>query len=125
MSKEQDEMVTRLAEMLDLARLLGIEPDSKTLAKILVLQELLKKGYSVRRALASVGLGWKIYYKHTPLIYNDPGLLVPDLEGLRIALNEVAYIALGIVLRDIVNRKIKRSNVRREWLQIARDPIVV
>ena len=55
----------------------GLSPESETLLKILRLQELLKKGFSVRRALRAVGLGWRNYYEYAPVIYMDPELLIP------------------------------------------------
>ena len=86
-------------------RVHGLNPEPETLLKILELQELLKKGgFSVRRALRAVSLGWRNYYKYAPIICMDPELPIPlpksfimehsilgiNLDQLRIALNEVA-----------------------------------
>jgi len=93
-------------------RIYGLSPELETLLKILKLQKLLKKGLSIRRALKSVDLGWRNYYKYAPIIYMDPELLILlsrgfirdygilgiDLDRLRMALDEVTkYTALDIV----------------------------
>jgi len=54
-------------------RTYGLSPELERLLKILRLQEFLKMGLSVRRALKAIGLGWKNYYKYAPIIYMDPG----------------------------------------------------
>jgi len=114
----------------------GLSPEPETLLKILRLQKLLKKGFSVRKALKNAGLGWKNYYKYAPIIYMDPELHKPlpkgfirdysilriDLDQLRIALNEVAkYVALDVVRKQLLRGKIKRSEFGRKWLELAQD----
>ena len=114
----------------------GLSPEPETLLKILRLQKLLKKGFSVRKALKNAGLGWKNYYKYAPIIYMDPELPIPlpkgfirdysilriDLDQLRIALNEVAkYVALDVVRKQLLRGKIKRSEFGRKWLELAQD----
>ena len=117
-------------------RVYGLSPEPETLLKILRLQELLKKGFSVRRALRAVGLGWRNCYKYAPVIYMDSELLTPlpkgfigdysilgiDLDQLRLALNEVAkYTALDIVRKQLVRGRIKRIEFGRKWLEQAQD----
>ena len=117
-------------------RVYGLSPEPETLLKILRLQELLKKGFSVRRALKAVGLGWRNYYKYAPVIYMDPELLTPlpkgfigdysilgiDLDQLRIVLDGVAeYAALDIVRKQLLRGKIRRSEFGRKWLELAQD----
>lgn len=121
-------------------RVHGLSPKSETLLKILKLQELLKRGLSVRRALKALGLGWKNYYKYAPIIYMDPELPIPlpkefirdysilgiDLDQLRVALNEVTkYTALDIMRKQLLKGKIKRSGFGRKWLELAQDLLKV
>jgi len=103
-------------------RVYGLSPEPETLLKIFRLQELLKKGFSVRRALRAVGLGWRNYYKYAPVIYVGPELPIPlpkgfirdysilgiDLDQLRMVLNEVAkYTILDIMGKQLLKGKIK------------------
>ena len=99
--------------------------------KIERLQELLEKGLPVRKALRTLGLGWKSYYKYAPLIYSDPKLLIPVpksftrnhtfigfkhefLNKLRPALNEAAkYAAMEILVEQTIARSIGKGNSER------------
>jgi len=74
--------------------------------------------------LRAVKLGWKNYYKHTPLIYSDPELLIPIpktfirshtftgfrhefLSLLRLALNETTKYAVTKILVEQVNTRVR------------------
>ncbi len=117
-------------------RMYGLSPELETLLKILRLQELLKRGLSVRKALKAVGLGWKNYYRYAPVIYMDPELFIPlpkgfirdysilkiDIDQLRIALNDVAkYVALDVVRKQLLRGKIRRSEFGRKWLELTQN----
>ena len=112
----------------------ALEPE--TLLKILELQELLRKVFSVHKTFKAVSLGWRNYYKYAPIIYMDPKLLTPlpkgfigdynilgiDLDQLRIVPGGVAkYIALDIVSKQLPRGKIRRSELGRKWLELAQD----
>ena len=134
MVKDLFKKLVKLREAIE--RTYGLSPEPETLLKILRLQELLKKGFSVHRALKAVGLGWRNYYKYAPIIYMDPELHIPlpkgfigdysilgiDLERLRIALNEVAkHVALDIVRRQLLRGRIKRIEFGRKRLEQAQN----
>jgi len=50
-------------------RLFGVRPSVGTVIKIMKVEELLKRGATLREAIRSAGLGWKSFYKYAPLMY--------------------------------------------------------
>jgi len=132
-----EELLRKLIELRKaIERMYGLSPEPETLLKILRLQELLKKGFSVRKALKAIGLGWKNYYKCAPIIYMDPELPIPlpkgfirdysilgiDMDQLRVALNDVAkYVALDVVRKQLLRGRIRRSEFRRKWLELTQN----
>jgi hypothetical protein len=122
--------------------LLSYRPGLETLVKILRLQELLRKGLPLYRAVKDAGIGWKNYYKYAPAVYMDPGLLIPvpksflrdrmvlgvsgeTLEQLRIAVNEVAkHAAWQVTRKRLLRGIIKRSQLGKEWLETAKHIVM-
>jgi hypothetical protein len=134
------ELFRRLQELRrSIENVLGLSPSMETLLKIIELQEMLRKGVSLRRAVEAVGMGWKNYYKYAPVIYSDPELLIPlpktflrdcavtglglgFVEQLRLALNEVAKHAAWVRVREMLARgAIKRSGLGKAWLETAQE----
>jgi hypothetical protein len=137
---DYEELFKKLQELRrSIENVLGLSPSMETLLKIMELQELLRKGVSLRRAVEAVGMGWKNYYKYAPVIYSDPELLIPlpkmflrdhavtglgleFVEQLRLALNEVAKHAAWVRVRELLIRgAIKRGELGRTWLETAQE----
>jgi hypothetical protein len=120
-------------------RLFGIRPSVETVIKIMRVKELLKQGATLREAIRSVGLGWKSFYKYTPLIYlEDPDLLIPipkrflkecmrvmsfdTLVQIRAVLNEIAkYAALELAWRLYRIGRVKPDEFGKKWYTLAQD----
>ena len=120
-------------------RLFSIRPSAETVIKIMKVEELLKRGATLREAIRSAGLGWKSFYKYAPLIYlNDPDLLIPipksflkqymhvlsydTLTQARVVLNEVAkYAALELTWKLYRKGKVKPDEFGKKWYTLAQD----
>jgi len=120
-------------------RLFGIRPSMETMIKIVKVKELLKQGATLREAIRSVGLGWKNFYKYSPLIYlEDPDLLIPipkrflkecmrvmsfdTLVQIRAVLNEIAkYAALELTWKLYRIGKVKPDEFGKKWYTLAQD----
>jgi hypothetical protein len=120
-------------------RLFGIRPSVETVIKIAKVEELLKRGATLREAIRSAGLGWKSFYKYAPLIYlEDPDLLIPipkrflreythvmsfdTLVQIRAVLDEVAkYAALELTWKLYRKGKVKPDEFGKKWYTLAQD----
>jgi hypothetical protein len=120
-------------------RLFGIRPSVETVIKIMKVEELLKRGATLREAIRSAGLGWKSFYKYALLMYlNDPDLLIPipkhflkqythvlsyeTLAQTRVVLNEVAeYAALELAGELYREGKVKPDEFGKKWYTLAQD----
>jgi hypothetical protein len=120
-------------------RLFGTRPSMETMIKIMKVKELLKRGATLREAIRSVGLGWKNFYKYSPLIYlEDPDLLIPipkrflkecmrvmsfdTLVQIRAVLNEIAkYAALELAWRLYRIGRVKPDEFGKKWYTLAQD----
>jgi len=120
-----------------------LNPSPETVKKIGLVKKLLKGGKPLYRAIREAKLGWKNYYKYTPLIYSDPDILVPlpktvlkdyrykgiDVEGIRMVLDGDAKRKATRFIRDVLAGRRERGEVRQElkrnsgkhWLQLCRD----
>jgi hypothetical protein len=137
----ESEVVRRLIyDLIDAwERLFGIRPSVETVIKIMKVEELLKRGATLREAIRSAGLGWKSFYKYSPLIYlNNPDLLIPipksflkqymhvlsydTLTQARVVLNEVAkYAALELTWKLYRKGKVKTDEFGKKWYTLAQD----
>jgi hypothetical protein len=120
-------------------RLFGIRPSVETVIKIMKVEELLKRGATLREAIRSAGLGWKSFYKYATLIYlDDPDLLIPipkhfikqythvlsydTLAQTRVVLNEVAkYATLELAWKLYRKGKVKPDEFGKKWYTLAQD----
>jgi len=120
-------------------RLFGIRPSVETVIKIMKVEELLKRGATLRETIRSVGLGWKSFYKYAWLMYlGDPDLLIPipkhfikqythvlsydTLVQTRVVLNEVAkYAALEMTEELYREGKVKPDEFGKKWYKLAQN----
>jgi hypothetical protein len=109
------------------------------MVKIMKVHELLKQSVSLRKAIRSVGLGWKSFYKYAPLMYlGDPNLLIPiskrflkeythvmsfdTLIQIRVVLNEIAKrTALELTWKLYRKGKVKPDEFGKKWYTLAQD----
>ena len=118
---------------------MAFSPELETLLKILKLQGFLKKDLSVRRALKSVGLEWRNYFKYAQQLYMDPELpsittqggsirdhsiLGIDLDQLRFVLNEVVKLRGPRYTKEAATRRRqdKEKRVREEMAGTSTAP---
>lgn len=57
--------------------LLWLVMREKTRRKLDKVKELLKRGYTLRKAIKEVKIGWKTYYKYENYVLNDPSVPRP------------------------------------------------
>jgi hypothetical protein len=122
---------------------LVLNPSPEVVRKIGLVRRLLREGEPLYRAVREARFGWKNYYKYAPLIYCDPGILVPlpktilkeyryrgiDVEGIRVVLDSVAKHTVAELIRDVLMgrrggeeiRRMVKKNPGKHWLQICRE----
>ena len=85
----------------------------KTKRKLDKVKELLKCGYTLRKAIKEVRVGWKTYYKYEDYVLNDPNVPRPKrIERVRVGPFYVDRVVVR-VLRDVAKEVAMKSIVRK------------